>query len=374
MLPIEADNQNTALRIFTTLNDRGRPLSDSDIFKAQFYKFYLKQGSVAKNDFVQRWKTLAELCDKNFRPRKGTPVDDLFMRYMYYLFALNKTRNDTFPDMRDYYERNNYAVFKREQTFGELELLANFWDDVAVRNDRFSSRVLRKLCILNWAPYNIWTYVVSIYFLGNRELDEEKFFRFLDKITAMLLMHAIVNPGTQNIRRPFFVEFDNILHGRELEFKDFKQSEKFLRERLRQTRFSNQRAITGSMTAWRTFSDEKQDLPPLGTKMHLEHIYAKKRHELHPLNNPDLLESLGNKSLLEERINIRASDYSFAGKTKFYLGFKDAKGKSNEGTFNLELRSLAENLDDFTESDILERNEEIFDAFVDYLSRNNLLV
>ena len=37
-LPIEADNQNTALRIFTTLNDRGMPLSDGDIFKAQFYK------------------------------------------------------------------------------------------------------------------------------------------------------------------------------------------------------------------------------------------------------------------------------------------------------------------------------------------------
>ena len=40
LLPIEADNQNTALRIFSTLNDRGLPLSDADIFKAQFYKYY----------------------------------------------------------------------------------------------------------------------------------------------------------------------------------------------------------------------------------------------------------------------------------------------------------------------------------------------
>lgn len=52
LLPIEADSQNTALRIFTTLNDRGRPLDDADIFKAQFYKFYLKKGSVAKNKFL----------------------------------------------------------------------------------------------------------------------------------------------------------------------------------------------------------------------------------------------------------------------------------------------------------------------------------
>ena len=108
-------------------------------------------------------------------------------------------------------------------------------------------------------------------------------------------------------------------------------------------------------------------------KLEQEHIYAKKRHELHPLNNPDLLETLGNKSLLEERINIRASDYSFDDKKKFYLGFKDAKGKFNDGTFNLELRNLAKNLDDFTEADIIERNEEIFNAFVNYLRENDLL-
>ena len=40
LLPIEAESQDTALRIFSTLNDRGKPLSDTDIFKAQFYKYY----------------------------------------------------------------------------------------------------------------------------------------------------------------------------------------------------------------------------------------------------------------------------------------------------------------------------------------------
>lgn len=44
LLPIEAESQDTALRIFSTLNDRGKPLSDADIFKAQFYKFYSKLG------------------------------------------------------------------------------------------------------------------------------------------------------------------------------------------------------------------------------------------------------------------------------------------------------------------------------------------
>lgn len=44
LLPIEAESQNTALRIFSTLNDRGKPLSDADIFKAQLYKYYSSFG------------------------------------------------------------------------------------------------------------------------------------------------------------------------------------------------------------------------------------------------------------------------------------------------------------------------------------------
>lgn len=45
LLPIEAESQDTALRIFSTLNDRGLPLSDADIFKAQFYKYYGSSGN-----------------------------------------------------------------------------------------------------------------------------------------------------------------------------------------------------------------------------------------------------------------------------------------------------------------------------------------
>lgn len=372
LLPIETDSQNTALRIFTTLNDRGRPLDDADIFKAQFYKYYLNRGSDEKDKFIERWKDLTELCNKNFHPRKDTPVDDLFRRYMYYLLAKNEIKNDTFPDMRDYYEKDSYKVLQSEETLKDLETLARFWDDVATRNEeRFSPRVLRRLYILSWAPYNIWAYVVSIYFMGNRELDEAKFYNFLRRITAMLLMYAITNPGVQAIRRPFFVEFQNILHGRPLEFKLFKESEKVLRERLQNTKFSNSRAITGAMAAWWTFRDPAQELPPIGVELHLEHILAKKRQELHHvLSNPEALEFLGNKSLLEKGINIRAADYRLVDKKIFYLG----DGKSKPATFNLELRGLAETHDDFTEDDILERNEKIFNAFVEYLREQGLLL
>lgn len=377
LLPIEADNQNTALRIFTTLNDRGMPLSDADIFKAQFYKFFSRDGKQSKEKFIKRWKTLAELCNKNFHPRKGTPVDDLFMRYMYYAktkraIKENKNISDTFADMRDFYAKNNYEILLGEETFKDLETLAKFWDDIAERSERFSPQVLKRLYVLSYSPYSVWGYVVSLYFMSNRDLEEEKFCNFLDRVTAMILMNAVMDFGKNNIRRPFVLEFKDIFRGDPLEFdKQFKPQEKIFRGRLAEMKFSNSKSVTRMILAWWTFQNPAQELPTREIKLQIEHIFAKNRHEsFQPLKNPDALEFLGNKALLEENINKKIADNSFVDKKIFYLG----DGKSKLGTFNLELRGLAETRDDFTEEDILSRNEKIFDAFIKYLRGNDLLI
>jgi uncharacterized protein with ParB-like and HNH nuclease domain len=43
LLPIEVEEKDTALQIFSTLNNRDLPLSDADIFKAEFYNFFWRQ-------------------------------------------------------------------------------------------------------------------------------------------------------------------------------------------------------------------------------------------------------------------------------------------------------------------------------------------
>lgn len=375
ILPIEADSQDTALRIFTTLNDRGLPLSDADIFKAQFYKFYKSKGDTAKKIFVQTWKVMEETCNKIFHPRTGTSLDDLFMRYMYYVLAENGITNTTLKGLRKFYETDNYSRLRNEDTFEDLLSLVDFWNGVYARDDKkFSDKILKRLYVLEYAPYIIWAYATSVYFLKNcnshNKLDDEPFYDFLNKLTAFVLAYAVARPGVAAIRLPMMSEMVNILEGKPLEFKDYKFDEKTIRAQLEGTRFSNQKAITRAILAWWTFQNDTQELPPLGMPLEIEHIYAKKRHELHPLQNPKTLEFLGNKTLLEKRINIRAADYRFDDKKISYLG----DGKSKEATFNLELRELAETHNDFTEEDIIKRNEQIFDAFIEYLRGNNLLL
>lgn len=55
LMPISADTQDTALTIFSTLNDRGMPLSDADIFKAQIYSH---KPAAEKMAFIEAWKDL----------------------------------------------------------------------------------------------------------------------------------------------------------------------------------------------------------------------------------------------------------------------------------------------------------------------------
>ena len=82
---------------------------------------------------------------------------------------------------------------------------------------------------------------------------------------------------------------------------------------------------------------------------------------------------MGNKALLEKRINIRASDYRFADKKKYYEGFTNSKGQVKVGTGVVELLDLTATSADFTEKDIIDRYKQMIDCFINYLQKNGLL-
>ena len=371
LLPIEAESQDTALRIFSTLNDRGKPLSDTDIFKAQFYKYYSEKGM--KDGFMKRWKDLEVICDDIFPAPNGSSMDELFTRYMYYERAKQGNKNTTTEALRKFYERDKYVLLKNDNTLDNLEKLADFWRRVARQDDSFSERVLRRLFVLNYAPNGMWTYLVSVYFMKygdeNGVLDDDSFYGFLNRIIGFIWAYALARPGVNALRSPAYPEMINIVNGIDVEFKDYRFEENAIRNML------NSFAITKSMLAWWAFEDNDQTLIKLETVLEIEHIYPKKRQENEKaLKEKDSLESLGNKALLEKSVNIRASDYKFEDKKKYYRGFINDKGKEKARTQIDELYKMADEKDDYTEADIISRKKLIIDRFIDYLKKNSLIV
>ncbi|MDY0134503.1 MAG: DUF262 domain-containing protein [Atribacterota bacterium] len=378
LLPIEAESQDTALRIFSTLNDRGLPLSDADIFKAQFYKYYSDKNQ--KDTFIEQWKELEEITTSIFKPLNGTPMDELFTRYMYFLRAKQGIKSSTTEALRKFYEKNNYSILKQDETLSNLKILADFWNNVYTQNpDKFSPNILRKLFILNYAPNGMWTYFLSVYFLhnknGNNQLDEKPLEDFLDKTIAFIWAYAFTNPGVNALRTPIYAEMINIVNNKSVTFDEHKFDENTLRTTINNFEFNNLRPITRSMLTWWAFKDENQKIiPKININFDIEHIFSKKRQENeNTLSNTKLIESLGNKSLLEKTINIRASDYRFSDKIKYYKGFINDKDKKIEGTMISELIQLANTKTDFTEEDIIERNEKIVNEFINFLKQKKLL-
>lgn len=376
LLPIEADTQDTALRIFSTLNDRGLPLSDADIFKAQFYKYYSSKNQ--RDSFIEQWRELEKITSKIFRLQKNTPMDELFTRYMYFIRAKRGNKSSTTEALRKFYEKDEYSILRNEETLLNLKILASFWKDIYTQNsERFSEQILKKLFVLNYAPNSMWCYFLSVYFLQNKDenqsLDEEKLNNFLTKITAFIWAYSFINPGVSALRTPVYAEMINIVEGRDINFSEFRIDRETLYSVMKHFEFKNGRPITKSILTWWAFSFENQELLSFTENFEIEHIFAKKRQENDKLlNNIKNLESLGNKSLLEDKINIRASDYKFIDKIKYYKGFINDKGQEKKGTKIFDLKNLSKKFD-FIEDDIECRNDEIINKFISFVENNDLL-
>lgn len=160
LLPIQTESQDSALMIFSTLNNRGKPLSDADIFKSQLYKHFSQKGM--KEEFIAQWKELEEDCNELFKDVQNNPLDELFTRYMYYERALVDNKSSTTESLRKFYEKENYAILKKDGIMDNLIKLKNFWKDVYNENpEKFSDRILNRFFVLSMAPNGMWTLILS---------------------------------------------------------------------------------------------------------------------------------------------------------------------------------------------------------------------
>ena len=96
LLPIQADSMEMALTIFSTLNDRGKPLTDADILKAKIYKAL---DDDARKTFIGNWQNLEEFS----KELEIDIVEDVFAPYMFYTRAVNGWNTAFYSGVRKYF-------------------------------------------------------------------------------------------------------------------------------------------------------------------------------------------------------------------------------------------------------------------------------
>lgn len=355
LLPIMADSQDTALTIFSTLNDRGLALSDADIFKAKIYNRLDPQG---KKDFIEKWQQLDEEA-KN----ANESIQKLFYYYMFYLRALENDRNTTTPGIRKFYSKNNFERLYGNDIMEQLNLILNLW---IVINNRSSlqdeswsenGEIQQVLDALTSYPNEFWKYPVVIYYMKYHSEPnfENEFLAFLRRLLAVLAAQYIVTPTVNAVKRGILNLNAEIINSPTPKFSFNTIDEKLLKDKIKNAHRNTVRMILKMIA----YQHQTELLPK---KWEIEHIFPQKwQPNYFPLTPDDevkeIVEHIGNKIPFEKKLNIIASNNYFTKKQESYQ-------KSNVKI----LLDLSKEHDDWGLDEIRERDIRISDELVDLLN------
>lgn len=316
LLPITADTQDTALTIFSTLNDRGLPLSDADIFKA---KIYNQLEVEAKKVFIERWKDLDEQAtDAN------ESIQQLFYYNMFYYRALDQDTNTTTPGVRKYYAANKFERLYKKELLDTLFIILNPWKVInkgeEIEGEAWSknNKIKQTLDILTSYPNEFWKYPVVIYYVcyRNEENFETRFARFLNKLLMELMTKYLMMP-TINAVKPDILKLNSAIVASNIPIFEFKtvdvtQLEPYIHN-------PNRNAVRMLL---KTLAYEHQD-ELLPSKWEIEHIFPQKwQTNYFPKESDSIIkekiEHIGNKLPFEKKLNIVAGNGYFSKKKEEY--------------------------------------------------------
>ena len=353
VLPIKADTQETALTIFSTLNDRGLPLSDADIFKA---KIYNKLNEENKAKFVEEWKNLTLRSET-----AAESIQKLFYYYMFYLRAMDNDKKTTTPGLRKYFAEDSFSRLYEDNLVQNLRDILEFWEVVNCREAKESKwttnfSILSILDILSSYPNEFWKYPVIIYYLKNKNSEkfEELFLIFLRKLFVNLFKVYIVSPTINSVKTSILNLNSSILHDEVLNFEFRNVTEDELKNGIKHLHRNAVRMLL-KLLAYNT--EEQNELLPHNWE--IEHILPLKWQPSYFNSNEDeineLIETIGNKIPFEKRLNIIASNGYFSKKQEQYVKSNIAIAKAMSNS----------NIKDWKLEEIRERNIRIIDEVID---------
>ncbi|MDY3112810.1 MAG: DUF262 domain-containing HNH endonuclease family protein [Helicobacter sp.] len=391
ILPIECDGQENALRIFNTLNNRGISLSTADIFKGLIYQ---NKSVEDRLKFAKEWKELeGKIADSSYLKKEG--IDFLFTQYEHILRALHNEVDTVTPSTLEFFTKKdkanskkkkvnfaaNLELLKEDKTFYFIQELAEFWCEP---KEYMSEEAQKWFDILNIYQNKVWQMVLSMCFYVDRPEkfgDVNKnyvtniFDRILPQLTCYLAIALIYSKGgSVGIFWGLMKANVNLKDGKEKIFEKGLAIPNINMPKLeifvdfssialsKQVRFilAIFALIYSKNQSWE-WNDGRKNHCVINAE--LEHILPKKWQEANynGLSEADAamyLEQIGNKMLLEKKINIQAGNGYFVNKRELYK-------KSN---FE-EAKEIAYQNIDFSKEEIEKRNEKIYNTLNSFFKK-----
>lgn len=365
VLPIECGGANendrfdNALRIFNTLNNRGIPLSDADIFKGEILKN--KKDENEKKAFIEEWKSI----EKQGRDLKWDKYEVfLFSQYMHNIRAKEGEKTSVIG-LRPFFLQKHKDILIDPKTMQDIVDLSDYWS--GEYDDKYSLKSQQFFDVLSVFPNDYWKYLISVchlYYRDNNMNFAEKSDELLPKIVANMLVKFINKPTIADIKPIVFNAYTSLYKKGVMEFdtdtKQILENESLFRAQFDK---ASNKLITTLVTLNLYLKYEDQEVI-YGEIEHIHPQTTKWRTSYTGWENKDeakrYIESIGNKIWLEKKLNIWASNKYFDDKKNEYKksNFKEAQ----------ELAELKQN--DWLQKDIEKRGEEIYQRLLNFFKEN----
>lgn len=357
ILPITAEDQEMALTIFSTLNDRGLPLSDADIFKAKIYNHLSIE---EKQEFIERWKDLDQECTLI-----GESIQSLFTYYMFHIRATEGDAKTTTPGVRKYFLENKCVRLYQDNLLDDLFLLLRLRKVIRkatpIDDESWSvnPQILKMLNILSFYPNEFAKYPINTFYLVHHKTAtfDYDFEVFIKRLSRDLILRFVLHPSVNAIKPMVIKANVAIVRNSRPSFEDFAYDEEYVKSLITTPHTKVTRMLL-LMLAY----EQQDELLPLSWE--IEHIIPQKWRANYFENFPEeeikqAIEHIGNKIPFEKALNIIAGNGYFSKKQKEYM--------NSSITITKLLGDIS--CDDWGISDVKKRSTEVIQQIMSIFNR-----
>lgn len=323
MLPIVCDSLDDALTLFQIINNRGKSLDDSDIFKAEIYRMARLSD---REDFINRWNKLGE-------------HETLFRIHMHTIRA-EKGEADKEIGLRSYIQGYFNSLSTPEAEWDSIICCLEDYQSVstygAIQSGEFAHEEKILWSILSKYPNIYWRYPLYVFLKthGKRENgnftllenDQQEYIDLLKNTVRYFFVKGVVYNAVNTVKDTTFKVCVGIaktgsyvgIYRENIKETDLEEFSKKLSEGSYGKRYRNGLVLLCS------FLNEKQnqdDFSKMIEKCQIEHIlplkwanYDKWDTESHTKH----IDLIGNLIPLEWNLNIQAGNEFFGRKQERY--------------------------------------------------------
>ncbi len=332
VIEIKSWQVEQAITMFNSLNSDGLPLYDSDIISARLYAEAEKNGEGVQ--FTKLWKELKDHITDLEAAGLGD-IDAILMQHMYYVRARNKeiisesgSINVTTPGLRRYYIEINKDVVKEPVALCEqLINLSKIWKKVAsypIAQVLFKFNVNSKLFLASY-----------FYRFSAEEINEQRIMTILECLLRLFTIMELVDVGYSSSN------FKTFLFGEEVKLVDPNISEETIKadfDKHISEKWKDEDIMAqivdydkNAMVYLNEYLFARQNglFLNLGNKNDIEHIMPNSGNNLQEIRKDaelvdmdefrEYVNKLGNKILLEEKINRAIGNEWFRTKVSTHL-------------------------------------------------------